>query len=143
MVLPQGPGEALYPPLRGTLKVRVVGVAVCDIADESEEPCAIVDAGPIPHVPRPLYRRVRNGIWDLVPMRLGEDWNKSGPEADIVFVQEAKNLRPRDILGGGWAVRQDTPAEDRRGSAVVIRESVQGIGVLVKGGGARPPLGHQ
>ncbi len=70
------------------------------------------------------------------PDGVRSDWNTIGPEADIVFVQEAKNVRLRDILGDTWAVRQDTTSEDRQGSAVVIRKSaVQSIGelVLVKG----------
>lgn len=64
------------------------------------------------------------------------DWNTIGPEADIVFVQEAKNVNLRNILGDGWIVRQDTSSEDRQGSAVVIRRSaVQSAAdlVLVKG----------
>ncbi|NVJ03799.1 endonuclease/exonuclease/phosphatase family protein [Myxococcus sp. AM001] len=64
------------------------------------------------------------------------DWNTIGPEADIVFVQEAKYVRMREILGDGWAVRQDTSSEDRQGSAVIIRKSaVKSIGELqlVKG----------
>ena len=70
------------------------------------------------------------------PDAVRNDWNTIGPEADIVFVQEAKNVRLRDILGDGWAVRQDTSSDDRQGSAVVIRKSaVKSIGdlQLVKG----------
>ncbi|ADO68162.1 endonuclease/exonuclease/phosphatase family protein [Stigmatella aurantiaca] len=70
------------------------------------------------------------------PDAVRNDWNTIGPEADIVFVQEAKNVRLRDILGDGWVVRQDTSSEDRQGSAVVIRKSaVKSIGELqlVKG----------
>lgn len=65
-----------------------------------------------------------------------EDWKVIGPEADIVFLQEAKNVDLRSILGDQWIVRQDTSSEDRQGSAVVIRRSVvQSAGelVLVKG----------
>ncbi len=70
------------------------------------------------------------------PDAVRQDWSTIGPDADIVFVQEAKNVRLRDILGDGWAVRQDTSSEDRQGSAVVIRKSaVRDIGdlQLVKG----------
>ncbi|RKG75822.1 endonuclease/exonuclease/phosphatase family protein [Corallococcus exercitus] len=70
------------------------------------------------------------------PDAVRQDWQVIGPEADIVFVQEAKNVRLRDILGDGWAVRQDTSSDDRQGSAVVIRKSaVKSIDdlVLVKG----------
>ncbi|MDC0712204.1 endonuclease/exonuclease/phosphatase family protein [Stigmatella sp. ncwal1] len=70
------------------------------------------------------------------PDAVRNDWNTIGPEADIVFVQEAKNVRLRDILGDAWAVRQDTSSEDRQGSAVVIRKSaVKSVGdlQLVKG----------
>lgn len=70
------------------------------------------------------------------PDAVRNDWATFGPEADIVFVQEAKNVRLRDILGSGWIVRQDTSSEDRQGSAVVIRQSaVKAVGelVLVKG----------
>jgi len=70
------------------------------------------------------------------PDAVRNDWNTIGPEADIVFVQEAKNVRLRDILSDGWAVRQDTSSDDRQGSAVVIRKSaVKSIGELqlVKG----------
>ncbi|GHG80976.1 endonuclease/exonuclease/phosphatase family protein [Comamonas sp. JC664] len=69
------------------------------------------------------------------------DWNTIGPEADIVFLQEVKYVRMRDILGDGWAVRQDTSSEDRQGSAVIIRKSaVKAIGELqlVKGVDASP-----
>ncbi|MFY0529096.1 endonuclease/exonuclease/phosphatase family protein [Archangium gephyra] len=66
-----------------------------------------------------------------------EDWKTIGPAADIVFVQEAKNVVLRDILNlDTWIVRQDTSADDVQGSAVVIRRSVvQSAGdlVLVKG----------
>lgn len=68
---------------------------------------------------------------------VAEDWKTIGPEADIVFVQEAKNVVLRDILDlNTWIVRQNTTADDVQGSAVVIRRSmVQSAGelVLVKG----------
>jgi hypothetical protein len=70
------------------------------------------------------------------PDAVRKDWDTIGPEADIVFVQEAKNVRLRDILGDGWAVRQDTSSEDKQGSAVVVRKSMaKSVGdlVLVKG----------
>src|SRR5690349_2942121 len=70
------------------------------------------------------------------PAAVSEDWKTIGPAADIVFVQEAKNVRLRDILGDGWVVRQDTSADAVQNSAVVIRRTVaQNIGelVLVKG----------
>ncbi|MFF3868059.1 endonuclease/exonuclease/phosphatase family protein [Micromonospora sp. NPDC001898] len=53
-----------------------------------------------------------------------QDWTKIGPYADIVFFQEAKNVRLADVLGDGWIVRQDTSAEDRQGSAVAIRRAL-------------------
>lgn len=66
-----------------------------------------------------------------------EDWKTIGPEADIVFVQEAKNVVLRDILDlDTWIVRQDTSSDAVQGSAVVIRRSmVQAADqlVLVKG----------
>jgi len=70
------------------------------------------------------------------PIAVAEDWNVIGPNADIVFVQEAKNVVLRDILGPGWIVRQDTTDDSTQGSAVVIRRSaVSDVGSLqlVKG----------
>lgn len=68
---------------------------------------------------------------------VAEDWKTIGPAADIVFLQEAKNVVLRDILDlNTWIVRQDTSADAVQGSAVVIRRSVvQSAGelVLVKG----------
>jgi endonuclease/exonuclease/phosphatase family metal-dependent hydrolase len=68
---------------------------------------------------------------------VSEDWKTIGPAADIVFVQEAKNVQLRDILNSDtWIVRQDTSSDAVQGSAVVIRRSVvQSAGelVLVKG----------
>ncbi|HEX8536685.1 MAG TPA: endonuclease/exonuclease/phosphatase family protein, partial [Cystobacter sp.] len=71
------------------------------------------------------------------PAGVSEDWKTIGPQADIVFVQEAKNVQLRTLLNPDtWIVRQDTSADDVQGSAVVIRRSVvQSAGelVLVKG----------
>jgi endonuclease/exonuclease/phosphatase family metal-dependent hydrolase len=70
------------------------------------------------------------------PVAAGEDWQTIGPNADIVFVQEAKNVVLRDILGDGWIVRQNTSSDDRQGSAVAVRRSaVAEVGdlQLVKG----------
>ncbi len=75
------------------------------------------------------------------PDAVNNDWRTIGPEADIVFVQEAKNVNLRNILSDGWIVRQDVSSDDRQGSAVVIRRSkVQAVGelVLVKGTDADP-----
>ncbi len=63
-------------------------------------------------------------------------WAVVGPNADIVFVQEAKFVVLRQVLGLHWVVRQDTSSEDRQGSAVVIRRSITkevGSLELVKG----------
>ena len=65
-----------------------------------------------------------------------EDWKTIGANADIVFVQEAKNVNLREALGDGWIVRQDTSNDAVRGSAVVVRRSsVASVGALrlVKG----------
>lgn len=57
------------------------------------------------------------------------DWETIGPEADIVFVQEAKNVNLRNILSDAWIVRQDVSSDDRAGSGVVIRRSaIQAVG---------------
>ncbi|ATB33466.1 endonuclease/exonuclease/phosphatase family protein [Melittangium boletus] len=100
---------------------------------------ASVQPAPAPKVAAMANEQLRVVTANLAfrgPDAVRNDWNTIGPEADIVFVQEAKNVRLRDILGDGWAVRQDTSSEDRQGSAVVIRKSaVKSIGELqlVKG----------
>lgn len=69
------------------------------------------------------------------------DWKAISADADIVFLQEAKNVAMRDVVGPGWLVRQDTSSDDKQGSAVVIRRSIiktVGAFALVPGVGGQP-----
>lgn len=54
----------------------------------------------------------------------GTAWDVIRPEADVVFVQEAKNVVLNDVVGPYFVVRQDTSADARQNSAVIIRKSV-------------------
>ena len=51
-------------------------------------------------------------------------WDVIRPEADIVFIQEAKNVVIRDVVGKAWIVRQNTSTDAKQNSAVIIRRSI-------------------
>ncbi|SEU16053.1 hypothetical protein SAMN05443639_108272 [Stigmatella erecta] len=118
----------------GTLAVAVLAVVAA-----SSAAIASVQSVDVPKAAAAAHEQLRVVTANLAfrgPDAVRNDWSTIGPNADIMFVQEAKNVRLRDILGDAWAVRQDTSSEDRQGSAVVIRKSaVKSIGdlLLVKG----------
>jgi endonuclease/exonuclease/phosphatase family metal-dependent hydrolase len=120
-------------------RAGIFAVAVLAVVAASSAATASVQSANVPKVGTAASEPLRVVTANLAfrgPAAVRDDWATIGPNADIVFVQEAKNVRLRDILGEGWAVRQDTSSEDRQGSAVVIRKSaVKSIGdlALVKG----------
>jgi endonuclease/exonuclease/phosphatase family metal-dependent hydrolase len=120
-----------------TLAVAILaGVAFSSAATASVQPVGGPNASAAANEP---LRVVTANLAFRGPQAVRGDWDTIGPNADIVFVQEAKNVRLRDILDETWAVRQDTSSEDRQGSAVVIRKAaVKSMGdlLLVKGTGA-------
>jgi hypothetical protein len=120
----------------------LVGAALAVVAASG---AAIASVGPAPSQASLLAPAELRVVTANVAFRgdagVRSDWNIIGPEADIVFVQEAKNVNLRNILGDGWIVRQDVSSDDRQGSAVVIRRSmVNAVGelVLVKGTDSDP-----
>lgn len=63
--------------------------------------------------------------FNISQAKVAADWkNEIAPNADIVFLQEAKNVKLASFVDTStWIVRQDTSSSDRAGSALVIRRS--------------------
>jgi endonuclease/exonuclease/phosphatase (EEP) superfamily protein YafD len=60
-------------------------------------------------------------------------FNHAAERADIVFLQEARDVKvTKRLTGPGWAIRQDKSTPATRGAAVVIRKaSVKRFGKLI------------
>ncbi len=62
----------------------------------------------------------------LAQSTVQQDWHDViAPNADIAFLQEAKNVNLDAVIDNGtWLVQQDTTSSATKGSALVIRKSV-------------------
>jgi endonuclease/exonuclease/phosphatase family metal-dependent hydrolase len=76
--------------------------------------------------------------------KVKEDFNQYSPKADVVLVQEARDVSLQQLIDTSvWAVRQNTDSDATRGSAIVVRKSIAkagGVGglTLKKGVDASP-----
>ncbi|GAA2367625.1 hypothetical protein Cme02nite_28610 [Catellatospora methionotrophica] len=100
-------------------------------------------AAPASAAPVTLRFVTANVDFGVSQANVRQDWqNVIAPHADIALLQETKSIRLADFVDTGtWLVLQDTSAEDRAGSALVIRRSVftdRDTFGLVKGVDASP-----
>lgn len=78
----------------------------------------------------------------LSPKTVRKDLARIRSNADVILVQEARDVRLRKLVPrDGWAVKQRTSSPAKRGSAVLVRRSIAtsiGSLSLVRGVGASP-----
>lgn len=71
----------------------------------------------------------------LTPAKVKQDFQQYGPEADVVLMQEARDVILENLVDTSvWAVRQNTTSPAKRGSAIVVRKAIAepgGVGKLV------------
>ncbi len=79
---------------------------------------------PASAAPTALTVVTANLDFGLSQAQVKQDWPTISKDADVVFVQEAKNVDLAAIVDTSvWAVRQSTASEAEQGSGLVVRKS--------------------
>ena len=131
--------------------VRLAGVAAAlsvalPLAGTATSPVLAAPAAPATSYAAAPAQQVRvvtaNVDFGLSARKVRKDLARIRPQADVILVQEARDVRLRKLVPRkGWAVKQRTSSPARRGSAVLVRRSIAtSIGglSLVRGVGASP-----